>query len=146
MLLCRFSNPDIPMEVSGSGMNKTSNTITMRSGLHSLFDNLDIWLEETAVINAYDVRMTDPILGAGTVQPTVTFTSIDVDRMPVPNPEFIRLHAICARVAHLSGAGQHFDAVLRWFQDVDSMRTLEGEDAIDYLCIKLDMFSVVPPV
>ena len=44
---------------------------------------------------------------------TVTFTTSDPEKLPLPSPAYLAIHAACARVAHLSGAGEHIDRVLR---------------------------------
>ena len=48
---------------------------------------------------------------------TVTFTSPDPVKLPVPSPWYLDLHAACCRVAHLSGAGQCIDDILRDMED-----------------------------
>ena len=50
---------------------------------------------------------------------TVTFTSHD--NAPLPDPHYLALHTACAKVAHLSGAGQHIDSVDR---DIDTTPVL----------------------
>ena len=44
---------------------------------------------------------------------TVTFTTRDPEKLPLPSPEYLKIHAAYAKVAHLSGAGEHIDKVLR---------------------------------
>jgi hypothetical protein len=44
---------------------------------------------------------------------TVTFTTRDPEKLPLPLLEYLKIHAACARVAHLSGAGEHIDKILR---------------------------------
>jgi hypothetical protein len=51
---------------------------------------------------------------------TVTFTSTAA-HLALPDPRYLALHAACARVAHLSGAGEHIDAIDR---DLKSTRVL----------------------
>jgi hypothetical protein len=36
----------------------------------------------------------------------VTFTTPDPVKFPVPNPEYLAIHAACAKIAHLSGAAE----------------------------------------
>jgi hypothetical protein len=43
-------------------------------------------------------------------------TSTD-PRLPRPSPDYLRLHAACARVAHLSGAGAYVGAMYRASED-----------------------------
>ena len=33
--------------------------------------------------------------------------------LPVPSPEWLALHAACAKVAHLSGAAEYIETILR---------------------------------
>jgi hypothetical protein len=44
---------------------------------------------------------------------TVTFTTRDPKKLPLPSPEYLKIHAACAKVAHLLGADEHIDKVLR---------------------------------
>lgn len=42
----------------------------------------------------------------------------------LPNPTYLRIHAACCRVAHLSGAGEYMDKVL---EDLEEMRVLSKD-------------------
>jgi hypothetical protein len=55
--------------------------------------------------------------------------------LPPPDPRYLKLHAACAQVAHLSGAGEYIDNILR---DVETTRVLakDGSSA-DLLNFKL---------
>ena len=44
--------------------------------------------------------------------------------LPLPNPDYLRIHAACCRVAHLSGAAEHMDKVL---EDLGDMRVLSKD-------------------
>lgn len=33
----------------------------------------------------------------------------DLPEAPLPSPQLLALHAVCARVAHMSGAAEYFD-------------------------------------
>ena len=46
----------------------------------------------------------------------VTFSRSD-DRLELPDPQLLALHATCARVAHMSGAAEAFDEVEREVED-----------------------------
>jgi hypothetical protein len=41
----------------------------------------------------------------------ITFESTDPD-LSLPNPDYLRIHAACCRVAHLSGAGEYMDKII----------------------------------
>jgi hypothetical protein len=49
----------------------------------------------------------------------VVLTSIDPTNFPLPSPEYLRLHAACARVAHFFGARKYIDSRL------DDMETMQ---------------------
>jgi hypothetical protein len=38
--------------------------------------------------------------------------------LPLPNPDSLRIHALCCRVAHLSGASGHMDQILADLEDM----------------------------
>jgi len=101
----------------------------MNEELHSMFDDLSLWFEEIVVSappiasfecplvlissqnNTYRVCALDPGVGLLTMLPpnrSITFTSTD-PHLPLPNPEYLRLHAAVCRVAHLSGAAGYLD-------------------------------------
>ncbi|KAF8349100.1 hypothetical protein F5887DRAFT_879149 [Amanita rubescens] len=53
----------------------------------------------------------------------VTFTSPDPSILPYPSPQLLALHAACAKVAHLSGAGECIDEFDRDTDDLDVLAT-----------------------
>lgn len=54
----------------------------------------------------------------------MTFTSSDSTNLPVPSPDFLALHATCAKVTHFSGAGAYLDEL---DQDVEDLGVLADE-------------------
>lgn len=73
----------------------------------------------------------------------VEFTS-QFQEAPPPDPRLLALHAICARVAHMSGAVNFFDQ-LEW--DVDEMNVLASDGSSAPLLDSLiSPFSVVQGV
>jgi hypothetical protein len=55
--------------------------------------------------------------------PVITFTSTD-HSLPLPNPEYLKLHAAVCRVAHMCGAGDYLDQQDR---DFDRTAVLAGD-------------------
>ena len=53
----------------------------------------------------------------------VTFTSSDPDLFPCPSPQLLGLHAACAKVTHLSGAGEYIDKFNRDADDLGVLAT-----------------------
>ncbi|KXN81296.1 hypothetical protein AN958_05212 [Leucoagaricus sp. SymC.cos] len=61
--------------------------------------------------NTHRVRALDPGVGLLTILPptrTITFTSTD-PHLPLPNPEYLRLHVAVCWVAHFSSAAGYLD-------------------------------------
>jgi len=63
---------------------------------------------------------------------TVTFTTTD-PRLSLPDPRYLRVHAACAKVANLSGAGECIDKIIR---DLEDIRVLAADgssaDVLNY--------------
>ena len=49
---------------------------------------------------------------------TVTFTTPDSEKLPVPSATYLELHAACCRVANLSGGGKYIENILRDMEDI----------------------------
>ena len=47
------------------------------------------------------------------------FTTPDPVKLPLPSPDLLALHAACAQVAHLSGAGEYLDRILEDMEQMD---------------------------
>jgi len=68
--------------------------------------------------NTYRLCATYPYYIKPSWKTTVTFTTPDPEKLPLPSPEYLGLHAACCRVANLSGAGEHIDRILREMEDI----------------------------
>jgi hypothetical protein len=53
----------------------------------------------------------------------ITLTTTDPN-LPLPDPSYLRIHAACARVANLSGAGEHIEKVER---EMETTRVLSSD-------------------
>ena len=49
-ILATFGHPSIWTELNGNGIHSLTNILTLDPNLHTHFDNLDLWLEETVRI------------------------------------------------------------------------------------------------
>jgi len=56
----------------------------------------------------------------------VAFKTPDPVKFPVPSAVYLSIHAACAKVAHLSGAGACID---KFYQDMDDSTTLDPNGA-----------------
>ncbi|KJA18783.1 hypothetical protein HYPSUDRAFT_69697 [Hypholoma sublateritium FD-334 SS-4] len=108
-----FSHIDMLSELNSESIHHLQNGFTMHSQLHTLFDDLNLWFEHVAGLdNTYKVcflSLRDHRSFLSTSQShTITFTSTDPS-LPLPNPDYLRLHAAVCRVAHMSGAAGYLD-------------------------------------
>lgn len=95
--------------INGEKVHSLYNVMTMELNIHDKFDRLELWFEETANPNCYNVRKPETFL---LPEDQVTFTTPDPVKLPLPSPRLLALHAACAKVAHLSGAGEYIDRIL----------------------------------
>ncbi|KAJ7166287.1 hypothetical protein C8R43DRAFT_1162659 [Mycena crocata] len=118
----------------GGNVHKHFNILTMRSDLHHLFDHLDFWLEEViGEENTYTiVSIKNKVFKVGLPPPTrVTFrvdpyvvttcTASKTNLPALPSPSLLAIRAACSRVAHMSGAAEQVDQILRDLEDTPVM-------------------------
>lgn len=48
----------------------------------------------------------------------VTFSTPDPETLPLPKPAYLHIHATCAKIAHLSGASEYIEKVLRDLEEI----------------------------
>ncbi|KAG8794196.1 hypothetical protein FRC12_000215 [Ceratobasidium sp. 428] len=111
-----------PAELSGKGMHRLANIMTLKSDYHKSFDSLHLWLESTSGTNTYKICRSSPVYHPE-LPSTVTFRSKHPE-FPLPDPRYLALHAACARVVHLSGAAKSVDRIL---DDATSIQVLSGD-------------------
>lgn len=145
------------------GVHDLRNMLSLEHHCHDHFDNLRLWFEGTDKVHppidslvvltqlnptqpdCYRVCVIDGFfierylrsfghLGTDSLDRLcVTFRS-HAKNAPLPDPNLLALHAVCARVAHMSGAAEAFDKLDR---DVEDTRVLalDGSSAhlLDYV-------------
>jgi len=124
--MLRQSGPFLTASVLQEELNGPKiHRLTLEGSLHDAFDRLDIWL--TGIIyslrdlrggwwqgepNKYKLEAADSML-LFTRPEFVTFSSPDSKKLPLPKPAYLHIRATCAKVAHLSGASEYIEKVLR---------------------------------
>ncbi|KAN0139834.1 hypothetical protein V8E53_002496 [Lactarius tabidus] len=103
---------------NGNKVHSLYNVMTMELNSHILFNCLELWFEETATPNCYKVQKPKNFIR---IKDQVTFTTPDPVKFPLPSPHLLALHATCAQVAHLSGAGEYIDFI---FEDLEEIHEL----------------------
>ncbi|EPQ61265.1 hypothetical protein GLOTRDRAFT_14416, partial [Gloeophyllum trabeum ATCC 11539] len=99
------------------------NVMTLQHDVHNGFEGLQLWFKETDTANCYSVKVAKPGFGHGTRE-RVMFSTPDPERLPLPSPQLMVLHATCAKVANLSGAAECLDKLDR---DLQTMSTLADD-------------------
>ncbi|KAH9002540.1 hypothetical protein EDB86DRAFT_2847233 [Lactarius hatsudake] len=125
-ILSCFGYKGLPDRLTGKKIHSLDNVMTLELNMHDSFDQLDIWFEAVkGSPNTYTMKTTDPVFLAKckAADRKITLTSGD-PRLPLPNPDYLEIHAACCRVAHLSGAGEYMDKVL---EDLEDTRVLSED-------------------
>lgn len=111
--------------LNGPKVHSLYNVMTMEKNVHDWFDRLEMWFEATNVTNCYRVKAVYDY-EYHKLPERITFTTPNHDTLPVPSPKLLALHAACAKVAHLSGAGEYIDKIDR---DVEDLGVLSYDGA-----------------
>jgi len=114
-------------KVNGPKVHSLYNVMTMDKNVHDWFDRLELWFESTGADNCYRVQT---VRKSYQVPGEVTFTSPDPSVLPYPSQQLLALHSACAKVAHLSGAGEYIDKVDRDTDDLDVLATDGSSSAV----------------
>ena len=154
------------------GVHVPANLLSLDSYMHGYFDKLNLWFESASKVqlityrpscdsclvhpqpNRYYVCVTkgyheheahirsSNYLRVDKGRPYVEFSRDHAELLP--DPRLLDLHAVCARVAHMSGAAEAFDQLER---DVEGTRVLaiDGSSAplVDHFLIPLATISGV---
>ncbi|KAG6834358.1 hypothetical protein H0H93_010130 [Arthromyces matolae] len=140
-ILRTFGYAELRQELDGEGIYRLENVMTIDARCHEQFETLNLWLEETDVLNVYKLRGNRVWNLYGEVT-QVTFDTDDPVNLPVPSPEYLRLHAACCRIARMSGAADYVEETWRDFEDM-SVLSADGASA-DLLHFALESFSSDP--
>ncbi|KAJ3782032.1 hypothetical protein GGU10DRAFT_276343, partial [Lentinula aff. detonsa] len=109
--------------INGNKVHSLFNIMTLSHDAHDAFDRLELWLEATNQVNRYRVATASKFLVAGGLPEFIEFTSSH-PKLPLPSPDLLALHAVCAKVAHLSGAGEYVEQLDR---DVEELCVLAAD-------------------
>lgn len=116
----RFGQVNVITEsLNGPDIHRVENVLTMCFSAHDLFDKLELWFEATDAPNTYKMRSNNPRfleICYPPIPPQVTLQSTD-PLIPLPNSHFLRIHAACARIAHLSGAAEYWETILEEWEE-----------------------------
>ncbi|TFK83085.1 hypothetical protein K466DRAFT_590014 [Polyporus arcularius HHB13444] len=110
-MLNKFGCTNIQQELTGVNIHRLENVMTLEVNVHYHFDKLLVWLEAVeGRPHTYRIVTQKPYFG--NFPDEVTFTSPHA-HLPQPSPRYLRVHAACCRIAHMSGAAEYIDKIYR---------------------------------
>ncbi|KAF9474040.1 hypothetical protein BDN70DRAFT_866764, partial [Pholiota conissans] len=132
-IMNRFGYSHIHSELNGGNIHRLQNVITMCSDARDKFERLYLWLEATDTPNTYALQARDEMYFLKDYRRTISFTTPDDAKYPLPSSDYLAIHASCAKIAYLSGAGHYID-VMEW--ELEDLATLEEDgssaEALDH--------------
>ncbi|KAK0492963.1 hypothetical protein EDD18DRAFT_1357347 [Armillaria luteobubalina] len=116
----RFAGIPILEELNQNDIHRPENTFTIADGLHPAFDRLSFSLcpidDDN---NTYEIHTHPPNRNAMYRLPNrATLTDATNGKIPLPDHRYFQLHHACATIAHLSGAGEVVEQLLRDMEDI----------------------------
>ncbi|EJU05397.1 hypothetical protein DACRYDRAFT_113529 [Dacryopinax primogenitus] len=123
-----FDDEGLPLFVDGPCIHRLENVWTISSTIHDSFDRLHLWLEETEEEGVYhlDTPLGPAACPAGCLE-KVDLRSSD-SNLPPPSRNLIRIHRLCAKVAHMSGAAGYY--CIDWDDDSPRIPPIAAVDVI----------------
>ncbi|KAK0217686.1 hypothetical protein EDD85DRAFT_1029431 [Armillaria nabsnona] len=120
----RFAEISVPKELNQNNIHRAENTFTISAGLHMAFEGLMVSLHpiepDDGNLNMYKIQTYPSYLKVDYGLPDqVTLTDATGGKIPLPNRRYFQLHDACAKIFHLSGAGDVMEQVFRDIQNVN---------------------------
>jgi len=153
-------------DLNGYLIHRLENVLTLSREIHDSMKKLELWFEYTVcqfywhheiptehqysqgVADKYKVCMTDPGITFLDIPDYVTFRNEALDfstrrkdilnPFPLPNHKYLDLHALCCRVARMSGGADLVDEIERDLEETMVLSN-DGADAhlLDYKLVGL---------
>ena len=142
----RFGYTGIQKELSGTNIHRLENVMTLDVAIHGWLDLMSLWFEAIdgrvrfrllsmsvhhrlntryrPQPHSYRIETRPPFVPDASFPREVTFTS--QCNLPLPSPKYLRIHAACCRIAHLSGAAEYLDKIYR---DEEELSVLSSDGA-----------------
>ena len=133
-------------ELKGNLINRLENVMTLDVAIHGWLDRMALWFEAIdgrvrfrllsmsvhhrlntryrPQPHSYRIETRPPFVPDASFPREVTFTS--QCNLPLPSPKYLRIHAACCRIAHLSGAAEYLDKIYR---DEEELSVLSSDGA-----------------
>ncbi|KAI0351275.1 hypothetical protein OH77DRAFT_1429787 [Trametes cingulata] len=140
---CRDICEELGLDSKNANLHRLENIMTLDVIVRDTFDQMDLWFEPVNdQEHTYKIVLAARVqrLAEGIVPQEVTFTSHHPE-LPLPSPKYLRIHAACCRIAHMSGAAEYLDLVLHELEEMQVL-ACDGTSA-DVLSFALR--NIMPP-
>ncbi|KAJ3808095.1 hypothetical protein EV368DRAFT_46300 [Lentinula lateritia] len=130
--------------LNGPKIHSLFNVMTLVTVMRDYFDQLKLWFEATITPHRYEIKCLNPFepVLRNLPSPFTTFATSE-PQLPLPDPALLALHASCAKVAYLSGAGEHIDRVHRDLRRLDVLAEDGGSsDVLFHALYALSMLGL----
>ncbi|TCD65553.1 hypothetical protein EIP91_002517 [Steccherinum ochraceum] len=110
-IIHRFGHPNIRDEIQ-KNVHSLKNILTLTTTLHNKFDDLKLWFESsesTTQTNEHTVCVRDEELRDLYGIPTTVQFRSHRDGLELPSKWYLDLHAVCCKLAKMSGAAGYLD-------------------------------------
>ncbi|KAK0240663.1 hypothetical protein EDD85DRAFT_933864 [Armillaria nabsnona] len=126
----RFADSSIVKELNQNSIHKPENTFSISPEFRGMFDELQFSLHPVEP-DTYEIHTYPSDLNAEYGLPDrVTLKDATGGKIPLPNRRYFKLHDACAKIAHLSGAGE---VVEQLFRDLEDVQVLTEDGGSHYL-------------
>lgn len=143
-ILDRLGYATIREELSKSKIHRLENIMTLTSNVHYLLDDLELWFEAVEGKEHY-YHIKAPILKGTAPDVPSEVQFIAHHDLPLPNPEWLRIHATCARIAHMSGAAEYMDTAIRRMEEIQVLSEDGTGNSVETLMYAISSAQLVPP-
>ncbi|KAJ6602534.1 hypothetical protein DFH09DRAFT_449335 [Mycena vulgaris] len=137
-----FGIPEVVQKLLEANVNELFNVLSMSIQLHTQFDRLHFWLEQIpnkphhykvcASNDRFFEVLTDTprreVVFAVDPDVVARCTAKNIAVPELPDPDLLALRAACSRVAHMSGAAEQYDQILRDLDEISVMSS-DGSSA-----------------
>ncbi|KAF9485217.1 hypothetical protein BDN70DRAFT_927752 [Pholiota conissans] len=120
-IMDQFGYPNIRSNLKGTRIHRLQNVLTLSVEMRAKFNSLKLWFEAIDKPNTYIVAAPHKRYLFPYFERIVTFTTPDENRLPLPSPEYLEIHASCAKAAHFSGAGAYIDNIIDEAEDTATL-------------------------
>ncbi|RDX41752.1 hypothetical protein OH76DRAFT_1302753, partial [Lentinus brumalis] len=130
MTLERFGYTGLEEHLRGVNIHRLENVLTLEHNVRVFMDRMLLWFEEVeGKKDFYRIQVAPRVQQVAHFPQEVQF--VTHHNLALPDAKYLRIHAACCRIAHLSGAAEYLDDIHRRMERDPVL--LEGGESADVL-------------